>query len=60
MSRKVYVDVSIKAKMILTLEEGVEVSQVIDDMEILFTPGDNNTYLDVIEAEVHHKITDSK
>lgn len=57
MSRKVYV--TITARIIINMNEGVEVSEVIDDMNYSF---DSNTVgADIFEEEIiDFEITDSK
>lgn len=57
MSRKVYVNVT--TRLILELEDGVEVADVISDMDYSFTSGTKNA--DVVDTEIiNHEVTDSK
>ena len=55
--RKVYVEV--KVKLVLEMEEGVEVGEVIDEMDYDFTS--NTTNADIVDTEIlDHEVTDSK
>ena len=54
--RKVYTE--IKFKVVMNVDEGVEVSDVINDMDYVFTPSDN---ADIVDTEmIDFEITDSK
>ena len=55
MSRKVYVDVT--AKIVINADEGVEISDVVDDFVNSCSGGDGYT-IDVDEHD--HEVTDSK
>ena len=55
--RKVYVEV--KVRLIIDMDEGVEVGEVIDDMDYRFHSNTNNA--DIVDIEVTgHDIQDSK
>ena len=61
MPRKVYVDVMIKARLIINVEDDIEISKVIEEMDVDFTSETNNADIeDVSLEEIHHEITDSK
>jgi hypothetical protein len=55
--RKVYVDV--KIKVIMNMDEGIEVGDVIDEMDYDFTS--NTDGVDIEDTEVlDYEVTDSK
>jgi hypothetical protein len=55
--RKVYVEV--KVKLILNMDDGIEVSDVIDEMDYNFTS--TTTGADVYDSTIEdHEVTDSK
>jgi hypothetical protein len=57
MSRKVYVEV--KVKLIMNVDEGMEISEVIDEMSYGFT--DNTGAADIEDTEIlGYEVTDSK
>jgi hypothetical protein len=57
MSRKVYLDV--KVKMVIDAEEGVDISNVIDEMDYDFKS--ENPKAEIIQTEIDSfTITDSK
>jgi hypothetical protein len=56
-ARKVFVEV--KVKLVLDMEEGIEVQEVIDEMEYSFTS--NTGGADISDTEIlDHEVTDSK
>lgn len=58
MSRKVYVD--LKVRIIFNVDEGVEISEVIDDMEYNFMT-DNNKGCSIEDTEItDYEVIDSK
>jgi len=57
MSRKVYVDIKIRA--IINMEEGVEVDEVLNEMDYSMTS--QTTGADIVDTEIMaHEVTDSK
>ena len=57
MSRKVYVD--LKVKLLLNVDEGVEIQEVLSDMEYSFISNSDNA--DVVDSEIEDwEVTDSK
>jgi hypothetical protein len=57
MTRKVYVNVT--ARLILSLEEGVQVQEVLDQMDYNFSSTTDNA--DIIDTEItNYEIADSK
>ena len=61
MPRKVYVDVMIKAKLIINVEDDIEISKVIEEMCVDFTSTTDDADIDDASIEeIHHEITDSK
>jgi hypothetical protein len=57
MARKVYV--TVKTKLIIEVEEGIEIDQVISDMDYSFIS--NTDDADIIDTEIlEHEVTDSK
>jgi hypothetical protein len=55
--RKVYVEV--KVKLILNMDDGIEVSEVMDEMDYNFAP--NTTGVDIEDTEIKdYEVTDSK
>jgi hypothetical protein len=57
MARKVYVEV--KVKLVLNMNEGIEVSEVLDEMDYDFTS--NHDGADILDMEIlDHEVTDSK
>jgi hypothetical protein len=55
--RKVYVNVAVR--LIINIDEGVEVSEVIDEMDYSFK--DTTGKADIIDTEIRdHEVTDSK
>lgn len=57
MARKVYV--TVKTRLIIEMEEGVEVSEVIQEMDYNFTSQTDNA--EIVETEItDHEVTDSK
>ena len=55
--RKVYVNLQVR--MILNMNEGVEVGEVIDEMDYNFKS--QTTGADIIDTEIEgHEVTDSK
>ena len=57
MDRTVHIKLYVDA--ILKMDEGVEVSQFLDDAEIILES--NNACVDVIDCQiVNHEVTDSK
>jgi hypothetical protein len=53
--RKVYVEV--KVKLIINCDEGLEISQIIDEMDYSFTTGK----AEIEDTEIlDHEVTDSK
>ena len=57
MARKVYVDV--KVRLIIEMEEGIEVAEVIQEMDYDFTSQIDNAVIIDIEIE-DYEVTDSK
>ena len=57
MSRKVYVEV--KTRIIMDMEEGIEVGDVISEMDYEFTSQTEN--VDFVDTEIRdYEVTDSK
>jgi hypothetical protein len=57
MSRKVYIDV--KARLILTMDEGVTVTEVLENMDYSFVSQNDEAY--VLDSEIQDwEVTDSK
>ena len=55
--RKVYVDV--KVRLIINQDDGVETSEVINEMEYSFTS--NTSGAEIVDTEIKdHEVTDSK
>lgn len=55
--RKVYVDV--KVKLILNMDDGIEVSEVMDEMDYQFLPGTEGVEIEDTEIK-DYEVTDSK
>lgn len=57
MSRKVFVDV--KVRLVINADEGVDISNVVDEADYSFTS--NNTGADIVDTEIlSQEIVDSK
>ena len=57
MSRKVYVNVT--TRIIMEMDEGIEVSEVISEMDYDFTPMTEG--VEFLDTEIReHEVTDSK
>ena len=55
--RKVYVNLTVR--LILNVDDGVEISDVIDELDYDFS--DNTGSADIVDTEiVDHEVTDSK
>lgn len=55
--RKVFVEV--KVKLVINIDEGVELSEIIDEMDYDFT--DTTTKADIEDTEIlSHEVIDSK
>lgn len=53
------VTINLKVKLVLTVEEGVEISDVIDEMDYNFTPNDEHG--DLVDSEIYYYgVVDSK
>ncbi len=57
MSRKVYV--TIKVNVIMTIDEGTEIGDIINEMDYDFTPSTENVTIEDTEL-VDFEVTDSK
>jgi hypothetical protein len=57
MSRKVYV--TVKVNVIMTVDEGTEIADVINEMDYDFTPSTENATIEDTEL-VDFEVTDSK
>lgn len=56
MARKVYVEIKVRA--IITVDEGTEISEVIEDMDYSFNDGDSYQFEDTEIRD--YEVTDSK
>jgi hypothetical protein len=57
MARKVYVTVT--TRLIIEMEEGIEVNEVIQEMDYNFTSKTDNA--EIVDTEItDHEVTDSK
>lgn len=57
MARKVYVNVT--TRLIIEVEEGVEIDDVIQDMDYNFTSKTDNA--EIVDTEIReHEVTDAK
>jgi len=57
MDRKIYVEV--KVKLIIRADEGVEVGEIIDEMDYNFTDGTDKAQIEDTEI-LGYEVTDSK
>ncbi len=57
MARKVFVE--LKVRLVLTMEEGIEVSDVVNELEYDFTSTVDGADVDDTEI-LDHEVTDSK